>query len=151
MAQATVLIGKGTTLSYDTATLLATGFGAASWTAVAEITEVSPPGKTVGEEETTHMESTIKEYIPQLPDGGEVSGSLHFLPANYSALMALVGQQPHHAWQITTDDADGDVDGTYQFLGFLKSFEPQGLTVEGHRTASFSIRVSSPTTITLPS
>ncbi|GJM23940.1 MAG: hypothetical protein DHS20C16_03550 [Phycisphaerae bacterium] len=149
MALSTVELGLGTTLSYDTA-VVAESYGGASWTAIAEIEEVNAPGATAGEEEVTHMESATKEYIAQLTDTNEISGTIHFLPSTYSALMTLVGTRPNHAWQITTDDATGTVDGTYQFLGFLKSFEPQGFTAEGHRTATFSIRRSSAVTITLP-
>lgn len=150
MAKSTVLIGKGSSLSYDTSTTLVANLGTAAWTAIAEVVDVEPPGREVGDEDVTHLDSDNIEMTPQLPDPGEISGTMHFLPANLAALLALVGKQPDHAWQVQTKDRAGVADGSYQFLGYLKSFKPQSLTAQGKRTANFVIRRNTLTTVVTP-
>lgn len=150
MGKSTVLIGKGSSLSYDTATTDTANLGTATWTKIAEVVDVEPPGLEVGDEDTTHLDSDNVEMTPQLPDPGEISGTMHFLPANLSALLALVGKQPDYAFQVETKDRAGVPDGAYQFLGYLKSFKPQSLTSQGKRTATFVIRRNTLTTVVTP-
>ncbi len=51
-------------------------------TTIAEVTAINGPGLTRDTFNVTHMESTWQDHIAGLPDGGEVSLDLNFLPAN---------------------------------------------------------------------
>ena len=62
-------------------TLFQAGDGSTQFTTYAEVTAVNGPGLTRETYNATYMESTWQEYIGALPDGGEVSIDLNWLPA----------------------------------------------------------------------
>lgn len=68
------------------ATLFKTGNGAIPeiFTALAEVTSVTPPAMSRDSIDATHEESPegYREFIPGLKDGGEVSLELNFIPGS---------------------------------------------------------------------
>lgn len=49
------------------------------WDELEECKSIDGPSASAGNTETTHLRSTAKEYLPQLPDNGEVTLTCNFV------------------------------------------------------------------------
>lgn len=105
---------------------------------IAEITAITPPGLTRGDEEATHMESpdNYKEYIPLLFDTGDASVTLNFEPSATDALYTAFHAAPKN-YQITFPNGV-----MMRFTGFFTAYSPPELTTEGKMEATATIKRS---------
>ncbi|MDF2994677.1 MAG: putative major tail protein [Xanthobacteraceae bacterium] len=65
--------------------------GGGAWTAIAEVTNITPPTFAIDAVDATHMQSPNRdrEFIPGLNDPGEASLEMNFLPGSASEALLL--------------------------------------------------------------
>jgi predicted secreted protein len=115
-----------------------------SYDAVAEVTNVDVLDVQVEDIETSHdSPNQWREYIGGLKDGGELSFELNFDPAVHATLLDLVGET--REMQIVMP---AGVDDLVDFEGYIKSLGAAA-PYDGKLTATASIKVSGPVTITI--
>ncbi len=107
------IIGYGTTIGYS----LTNG----SFTAVAQVTEISPPETTVGEAKVTHLLSpnAFHEYIASLGEGGEGSFKFLFAKTLAATLRTMQAGRLTYYWQVTFPDGTSQ-GSTLVFQGHIK-------------------------------
>lgn len=107
------------------------------YTTIAEVLSIGAIGSTAGEVETTHLESTAKDYIGGLPDGGTLEFKVNYLASNtqQNALRDGVGttKNVQVLWSDTTT-------GTFALV--ILGFTRDETTPEGQLTATISGRIS---------
>jgi hypothetical protein len=108
-------IGFGITLSHSTTS-------GGSYTAIAEILELTPPAPSVDEVKVYRSDNTaaVVEKIPGWTEVGDCDMTITYTPANRAALEGYLGVPAF--WKITyptcgTQTVQGDIDA---FGGFLK-------------------------------
>lgn len=133
--------GKGTTISVTTANSTAGGY-----TAIAQVTSITPPAMAQGEVEVTHLGNTWRQFIPTVLDGGEVTFTIEWDPAaaSHVELLNSFTTQISPYWKVAFPDT-GTADA--QFVGFLKGFEFGEATVDSVMTANLTIRTTSAITV----
>lgn len=127
------VIGKGTTISYAT-----TQNG--SYTPVAEVLNIEPPGVKMGEVETTHLTSAAQDYEPTIPGDMQATFSCEFDPgeSSHAAMHAAALAGTKYWWKVTYPD-DGAADEI--FNGFITELKPTGFENQKVITADITIRV----------
>ena len=129
------VIGFGTKMHYGNVgasyAALATG-----WTAVALVTDITPPDPETDDIETTNHDTTTKDrtFIGGLTDNGEVDVTCQYDKTAYAAMVALRGQPK--AFRIMFSDASG-----VGFNGFIKKHKTE-VDMENLVTMSFTMKVS---------
>lgn len=132
------------------ATNAAIGYGAAfaiydgvsSYVAVAEVVNITPPGRTRDAVDATHMASPNKyrEYIAGLLDAGEATIEINFVPAVSdvinTAMEAGVG-----TFQITHPNGI-----RLQFSAVVTNYEPD-MPIDGKMVANVTFKVSGKPTL----
>lgn len=119
-----------------------------SYTTLAQVLSIDPPGGTVAEVETTHLNSTAKSFRPSLiPEVGEVAFRIEYDPndAGHQELAELAAAPATKFWKITYPDGE-DTPANDVFQGFLTEFDPDGMEVETNMEADVTIRVTGPVT-----
>jgi hypothetical protein len=113
-------------------------------TAVTQVVEVDGPAATVGTKETTNLSNTSKSYRAQLPDGGEVSATIQYDPADatHQALTTLINQWPQAltTYSVTFNTTAGTDKAT--FSAILTEFHPKGMNTEDNLEADIKFKVS---------
>lgn len=131
---------KGTTLGHGTAS---TG----PFTTIAQRVSIGGPSLEVGTRETTNLDSSAKTFAPTLLDGGEVTCSIEWDPADatHTTLMnqMLTPPVPSDYWQVGYPDTTKIV-----FQAIVTKFEAKEGTVEDNLTADVTFKVSGIPTIT---
>lgn len=119
------------------------------FTAVAEITDISPPSMGRDLIEVTHHASPggYREFISGLRDGGEVSLEANWLPTDathdqVTGLLSYFDLNVTSNWQIVLPDTIA----TIEFTGFLTAFEGS-LNIEEQGKLSCTIKVVGPVTV----
>lgn len=125
--------GFGTTLVADSNTM-------------GEITTIDLPGIDDDVIEVTNHDSEngLKEYVAGLGDGGEVSGEVNFLPADYETWRGL--RRAIKTFVITLPPAVTS-NNIYTFSGILQQFDASA-PHDDKMSASFSIKVTGDVAIT---
>lgn len=111
------------------ATLLAAGDGGSpveTFTNIAEIRDLTPPTISRTTPEVTHRESPgrFQEYIPGIRDGGEVSMTVNWLPANVSHAdmrVQLMADNVAHNYRMTFPSTPAS---TCTFKAIVTSLSP---------------------------
>lgn len=131
--------GFGTLLKHSTD-------GTAAYTTLAEVTEISGPTMEVGTVETTHLSSTTREFLPTIPDGGEITFDIEYDSddTSHQILTGLMTTPAIAYWQVVMSDGTA---ANFSFAGILTGFEPGGFTVDDVVTASCSIKVTGDVTV----
>lgn len=131
-------VGKGTQLLLSISSV---------FTAIANLTEVDGPDGSVGTVEATDMESDAKEYLPTIPDGGDVSGKVLYDPeeTTHEKLQELHDTPSVEAWKIAHANSGAS---TNAFSGILTKFKPTGMTIEGVLSADITIKKTGKSTYT---
>ncbi|HAR45320.1 MAG TPA: outer capsid protein Hoc [Nitrospiraceae bacterium] len=126
--------------------ILQLGDGATSevFTAIAELTELTPPQMSRDDIDVTSHQSPDghREFIPGMRDGGEVSAKANWLPTNAThdettGLLSSFNNDDVHNWRLYIPV----IGKTLPFRGFLTAFEPD-LPIEEQAQLSFTIKVS---------
>ena len=132
--------------------LLQIGDGATPevFTAVAEITDLTPPNMARDSIEVTGYSSTsgYREFIAGWRDGGEVSLTANWLPTNAThdddtGLLEQWDDDDLHNYRIVLPDTLA----TIAFSGFLTAFEPE-LPRDEQGKLNCTIKISGAVTIT---
>lgn len=137
MAQSTALIGYGTTFAFGD------GADPEVFTALAEVTDISPPSDSIDIIEVTHMGSPdrTKEFVGALNDPGECSFDIHFLPgAGDDALIQAkrgsnIGAKANYRITYPNDE-------TWTFTAILTGYTPT-VPVNDRMTATVTFKVTS--------
>jgi predicted secreted protein len=130
--------------AYGSQLKLGDGAVSESFTAIAEITELTPPNESRDDIEVSNMSSSngTREFISGWRDGGEVTFKANWLPTNSTqdkttGLRATYNDNLNHNWQIVLP---GSV-LTISFAGHLSTLESE-LPLDGAATLSGKIKVS---------
>lgn len=114
--------------------------------AIAEVTDISPPGLTRDTYEVSHHTSPNrwKEFRKGLKDGGEVTFTINYLPAN-STHNASTGVLSDFADDVTVSTWDIVFPTTgspvWSFPGIVTAFTPLAPRAEGMR-ADVTLKVA---------
>jgi predicted secreted protein len=114
-----------------------------TYTKVAEVTAITPPGMTRDAVEVTHLESAsaYREYIAGLKDGGEATITLNFTPSATDALVTAFEAETG-GYQITFPNGV-----KLQFDGFFTAYNPPELTPGGAMQATATIKMTGKATL----
>jgi hypothetical protein len=106
--------GTKTKLEYGDAVDVATS---ASWTAIAKITDITPPEIKAEDIDVSNMDSAdlFSEFEPGWAEGGEVECTIQFDKTQDAAVYGLF-RQPK-GWRMTFADTS-----MWQFNGYINSF-----------------------------
>jgi predicted secreted protein len=120
------------------------------FTTVAEVLNIDGPGLTMETIDVTNHDSASahREHIASLKDGGEVTFSINYLPANAThantgtGLLATYVNRTARNWKIVWTDS-----GTTEqpFTGFITNFQPHG-PIDAQLTADITIKISAAVT-----
>lgn len=118
------------------------------FTEVGQVISISGPDGSTGETDVTNLASTIKEFVPSLPDMGSVACEAswdHATTANNHAAIntAFLAQATKH-WQIRLSDSPRTV---IDFQGFPNAFSTS-IGVDDKVGLSFSIRITDTYSVT---
>lgn len=120
--------------------------------AIAQIVSLTPPGSEVGEREATTLDDVIKIKKPTLTDAGELTFNILFDP-KYAAHTALADEAAapalllapgaYPAYSIEFNDGSGATSPSKcDFKGWVKSFKPGAVEIEGSLTAEVTVVVT---------
>ena len=111
-----------------------------TWTAVAEITSITPPSATRDVIDATHTGSPDgwREHIPGLKDGGEVQVEMNFVPNSDETNILVAVQLDTFARDFKIVFPDGT---TWVFQAFCTGFEPDA-PFDDKMTATATFKVS---------
>jgi len=130
--------GKGTHLQLSIASV---------FTDIAQVTKLTPPSMEMGTTETTHLLSAWKEFIGNMPDGGEVQFTIEFDPAGttHQSLFSKFAAGGLESWKVIFADI-----GTaeFDFVGIISKFAIDEVNFDGVVTASLTIKISGAITFT---
>lgn len=132
--------------------ILQIGDGAVSenFSAIAEITELTPPSMSRDDIDVTSHQSSdgYREFISGLRDGGEVSFKANWLPTNSTqdgttGVLESFNDNVNHNWKVILPSTLI----TISFVGFVTEFNPD-LPIDAQADLSCTIKVSGKPTVT---
>lgn len=114
-------IGHGTTFA------IGNDSSPPTYTALAEVTNITPPGIARDAVEATHMQSFEKwrEFVAGLKNAGEVSLETNFVTANLATIMGLFDTDVPQSCRITFINALGATLATWDFDAIATGYEPE--------------------------
>lgn len=146
MAATNALIGLGIQLARGD------GGSPESFTAIAEVLNLSFPSLTKDQVEATHTDSPdgFREYIPGLKDGGEMTATMNFLPNNATQnntsgglLNDFINQTTPRNFRITVP---GSPQTTWTFLATVTGYAP-ATPLDDRMTLDVTFKVAGAPTI----
>ena len=136
--------------AYGSTFKLGDGATSESFTAVAEVLDISGPDMTRDSIQITNQDSDdgSREYLPGWRDGGTVSFDANWLPSNATqdgstGLLSHYEDDDNHNYQIVTPTAVGK---TISFAGHVVGMPPS-LPFQEQAKINFSIKLSGKPTI----
>ena len=128
-------------IGYDSAFAIGSG-DPLTYTPVAEVVSITPPGMSRDAIEATHLKSPggWKEFIAGMKDGGEASFTLNLAPSATDALVTAFNADSGN-YQITFPNGV-----MLRFAGFFTAYTPPDLTAE-KMEASVTVKVSGAVTL----
>lgn len=131
--------------SFGTLLKIGDGEGSESFTAIAQVMDISGPEQTLGTQEVTPQTAPngAKVYIPTLLDGGDVSMDINYEPAGatHDQTTGLIKDQTDRTlrnFELVFPDTGTT---TWSFSAFVTKFAPTA-PVEGALTASITLKIS---------
>lgn len=126
--------GKGTTITL-------------AGTARAQVLNITPPSMEMGVTETTHLTSTWKTFIANIPDGGEVSLTIEYdaSETTHAALWTDFQAGTAGTYTIVFTDTGAAVVG---FAAIITKFAWDQIAVDGVVTASLTLKITGTVSIT---
>lgn len=123
--------GKTLTAANGTITPLA-------WLEVGDITDFSGPGGSAGTYDKTNLQSTRKEFGMGLPDEGEFTLTINFVPddTGQAACLAARSSRTEKNFKVTYSD-----DSTASFAGYVLGFASSG-GVDGKVAGTITIKIT---------
>jgi hypothetical protein len=131
-------------------TLLKIGDGASpeNFSTVVEVTEIVPPQiELKTEDATSHDSNGWEEVIGTLLSGGDIKGKINWRPTDpthdeTTGLLYAIMNRVKKNWKLVLP---GSLK-TFAFAALLTKFEPE-TPVDGKLSASFTLKISGPVTI----
>lgn len=123
------------------------GAGTEVFTKVAEVKDISGPDEKADQLEVTSLDSTSKEYIAGLRDGGEVKCEANRIGTNaqQQGVYSDFAARTLRNWKIVCPDGEA-----YAFAGIVIAHSLKFGT-NAARTFSFTVKISGDVTPTYPS
>lgn len=133
-----VRTGEGTTLSYspDDGT---------TWTVLAQVLSIQPPGFSRPSVSTKHLRSDYATKRPgKIPDFGQVQARIQYDPsdATHRTLYGMAKDLTAYQWKVEYYDESGVQDGSDTFPGFVSELGPDQAEDEGNHETDVTIEVS---------
>ncbi|WP_306150644.1 phage tail tube protein [Roseovarius sp. MMSF_3281] len=122
-------------IGYDSEFAIGDGGDPETFTAIAEVVSITPPGLTRDKEEATHLKSPdkYKEYVMALFDTGDVSLTLNWVPSETDTLFDAFHADPGNM-QITFPNGV-----RMQFVGAFAGYETPELSPIGKMEATATV------------
>lgn len=113
-----------------------------------QVTEFGLPKTLRDFVETTHLESTAKEYAPTLPDSDEIEVTLNFRPGSDTDLAIASAAVDPNPRKIRLDvPIRGTIVRHYAFSGYI-TYDPSGsVTVGDKMESTVTVRVTGGITV----
>ena len=110
-----------------------------TYTYVAEVVSLKPPGWTRDTVEVTHLGSpdSAKEYIPGLIDAGEATITINFTPATTDALLTAFNA-PEDDFRVLFPGGTVALD----FAGIVTAYEMGDLVADDKMSATFTVKAT---------
>lgn len=128
-------------IGYGSAFAVESAAGSASYTPLAEVTDITPPSESVDVIDVTHMASpdSTREFIQGLMDPGEVSLEMNFDPGGSTDdfIRAWRSSRETRSCKITFPNS-----AVWTFSAFVTGYEPQ-IPLDGKMTATLTCKVTS--------
>jgi len=130
--------GKGTRLKLSISSV---------FTDIANVVSLTPPSMEMGSTETTHLLSAWREFIANIPDGGEVQFTIEYDPtgSTHQQLFTSFSAGTTESWKVVFNDAGN---AEVAFEGFVTGFSWDEVAVDGVVTASITIKLTGAVLIT---
>jgi predicted secreted protein len=114
--------------------------GGSTYTYVAEVTSITPPGGTRDTVEVTHLESEdgYKEYIGALKDMGEASITVNYVPATSDALLAAFEEDGTQDFRILYPSGTVALD----FAGIVTGWELGDIVADDKMSATLTVKAT---------
>ena len=125
----------GKTITDNTGAALATPV---AWTEIGEVTDFSGPDGTASEIDTTHLQSTAKEFLMGLPDEGNFTLSINWEPSDTGQAAAIAARKARAEKNFKVTYSD---DSTATFKGYILGLSSSG-AVDGKIDGSITIRIT---------
>lgn len=111
-----------------------------TWTKFGDVKDINPSGASVNEIDTTDLDSTGKEFFPGLPDNGEVTLEVNYVPtdAGQDACRTVFEAMEVKGYKITSPQGT-----TYTFDALAKNFPtiPKA-SVDGVQSGTITLKIS---------
>lgn len=119
------------------------GTGPTTFTDVAEVVSITPPGMTRDAVDATHLKSAgaWRQFIAGLKDAGEASLTLNWVAAANDTLLTAFNAETGN-YQITFPNGV-----MMRFAGFFTAYTPPELTADGKMEASVTVKVTGAPTL----
>jgi hypothetical protein len=126
--------GKTITDNTDTATATPV-----EWTEIGEVTDVDRAAGSRSEIDTTHLQSTSKEYLLGLRDSGTVTFNVNWLfdDAGQLALLTAEGSDDAYDFRVTYPSTD-----VMTFSAYVQSVSGPSAAVDGKLSGSVTLRIT---------
>lgn len=138
------------TIGFGTLLKVGDGGGPETFTAIAEIADISGPGLSHEPVQATHMQSpgAWHEYIKGLKDGGEISLDLTYLPGHATqdastGLLKDFNDRILRNFQLVFPDTGTT---TWSFAAFITGFEPSA-PKDDRLSAAVTLKISGQPTL----
>lgn len=129
-------------IGYDSAFAIGSGSPTITYTDIAEVVAITPPGMSRDAVEATHLKSPnrYKEFIAGMKDAGEASFTINWAPSATDALITAFNADSGN-YQITFPNGV-----MLRFAGFFTAYTPPELTAE-KMEASVTVKVTGEPTL----
>ena len=116
-----------------------------AWSEISEVVDVNPEDPGATEIPTTHLRSTVKEYLMGLEDSGSYTFSVNWLftDAGQEALRAAKTSRLAKNFRVTFSD-----DSTATFSAYVQQFSGPSLAVDDKMSGSVVLRLTTAVTYT---
>jgi Lambda phage tail tube protein, TTP len=121
-----------------------------TYTSVGQLADLSFGGLTVPEIDTTLLSSVVRTSIPGLPDSGDVTFNIFYVPSDTGVIeLVSLAQSPKTIfWSVMLPDGTSSTTGTaLQFAAYLTSFAPSGFAPDDKPVADVTLRITGAVTV----
>jgi hypothetical protein len=137
MATSTAIIGEATTLGYSA--------DGTTYTAIAEVLDVTMPETTTEKVKVTSYDTDDKqhEYIPGWRDGSDVDVEVIYFKTLHNTLKGFADARAIKFWKITYPDGSSDA-----WKGFITKFGGGSVPMDDKLVTKMSINLNNKVTYT---
>ena len=132
-------------IGYNSTLEVSTTPGGSTYTAIGEVTSITPPNESVDVIDVTHMDSPnrTREFIQGLIDPGDASAEVNWVPGGVTEDFVLGWRTSGETRNVRITMAN---DTTYTFPAFVTGWSPQA-PVDGKLAATLTMKVAGAVTV----